>query len=249
MAAPTSCRALGIASCSCLVLFTNLLTHLSQVSAAVDALDSVVLCATEAGVSAKYAKKVLKRLQRQLDIILTPARPAAEMLHLTHAAASPEQQAADQLPHPEQPHINGSQDPVSRAAAQPSSHAAENGIQQHARTGVKAQASMAPVAQPLAPLPLRKAPPPGFVRVPKQHTQQPLQGRPAWTPVTVPAAPAQLVVPPRSSAMPQTLMQPNGPAVRAASPVQQVGHCPLVALLRAALFSATIQCFSAAMFA
>ena len=45
---------------------------------AAEVLEAAVMSATEAGVSAKYAKKVLKRLQRQLDSILAPeATPAA----------------------------------------------------------------------------------------------------------------------------------------------------------------------------
>ena len=203
-----------------------------QVSAVADGLDTIILSATEAGVSAKYAKKVLKRLQRQLDIIRNPAKPSAETAPSPPAAEAPEQEPAEHRPLAEQPHSNGSRDFVAQPAAPPRPQISENGAQQHARPGVKIQAQvpLVPMVQPLAPPPARKAPPPGFVRLPKQSPQQSLQGKPAWTPVKLPAASGLPVVPPRSSAMPQTHMQPNGPGVRAAPPVQQVRHLALAAM-------------------
>ena len=48
-----------------------------QVTTALGQLDAAAASAAEAGVSAKYAKKVLKRLQRQLDAILAPEMHAA----------------------------------------------------------------------------------------------------------------------------------------------------------------------------
>ena len=201
-----------------------------------DGLDTIILSATEAGVSAKYAKKVLKRLQRQLDIIRNPAKPSGEMLHSAPAAEAPEQPAEQQLL-PEQQHINGSRKPVAEPAPPPRPQMTANGIQQHARPGVKIQTQVpvVPVARPLAQPPARKAPPPGFVRLPKQSPPQPLQGKPAWTPVKLPAASGQPVVPPRSSALPQAQLQPNGPGVRAVPPAQQVRHLALVAIPRACL--------------
>ena len=214
-----------------------LLMCLWQVSAAVDGLDTIILSATEAGVSAKYAKKVLKRLQRQLDIIRNPAKPSAEMVHSAPAAEAPKQEPAEQHMGPEQPHMNGSREPVAERAPPARPQMTANGIQQHARPGVKIQTQVpvVPVARPLGQPPARKAPPPGFVRLPKQSHPQPLQGKPAWTPVKLPAASGQPVVPPRSSALPQAQLQPNGPGVRAVPPAQQVRHLPLVAIPRACL--------------
>ena len=233
LAVSTSCSA-TCSGWSDMVHTSEGLCSCSQVSSALDVLDSTILSATEAGVSAKYAKKVLKRLQRQLDVILTPVRPSAEVVRSVPAAEIPEQEAGDPHPQAEQPHVNGSRNPVAQPTALPRVHVAENGIQQHARPGVKAPT--APMAQHQGPPPVRKAPPPGFVRASKQSPQQPLPGKPAWAPVKLPAVSAQPVVPPRSPAMAQAPMQPNGP-VRGVPPMQQVGHCPLVDVLRACLCS------------
>lgn len=69
---------------------------MSQMSAAVDDLETLIGVATEVGVSAKYAKKVLKRLQRQLELAISPpqAQPSAP------SSAAPPTSEAPSVPGP-----------------------------------------------------------------------------------------------------------------------------------------------------
>lgn len=214
------------------------MTSWLQVSAAVDALDTIILSATEAGVSAKYAKKVLKRLQRQLGSILAPAAPRAEIVQSVPAAESAKQQAADQHPPGVQLHVNGTHKPVTKLAEQPDPsasltqpavhnaqsglHVMQNGSQQHARPEVKPLAPQVSVRQPPALLPVRKAPPPGFVKVAKQPLQQLPSGKPAWPLAKAPVLSTQPVVPPRPVATTHPPVQPNALPARASQPVPQV---------------------------
>ncbi|CAL8467651.1 g7189 [Coccomyxa elongata] len=83
----------------------------SQMSAAVDDLETLIGMATEVGVSAKYAKKVLKRLQRQLELAISPpqVQPSAP------SAAAPPTSEAPNVPGPDK--LEGQQQQQQRAPA------------------------------------------------------------------------------------------------------------------------------------
>ena len=159
-----------------------------QVTAAAEMLETAAMNATEAGVSAKYAKKVLKRLQRQLDSILAPEAPPAAPAQPESAPSKAQVPAAEQQPQAEHSQANGrlghEAAPVSQPSERPAAsgrHAAQNGIiQQHARAEPKVQVYM---NQPrVMPPTVRKAPPPGFMSS-QQQPQQPPQGKQPWPPV------------------------------------------------------------------
>ena len=196
-----------------------------------DALDTIIVSATEAGISAKYAKKVLKRLQRQLGSILAPAAPRAEVVPSVPAAKPAKQQAADQHPAAVQPHINGTHKPVTKLAEQADSsasltqpavhnalsgsHVMQNGSQQHSRPEVKPLAPQVCVRQPPTPLLVRKALPPGFVKIAKQSPQQLPLAKPAWPLAKAPVPPTQHVLPSRP-------LQTNALPAQASPPMPQV---------------------------
>ena len=137
--------------------------------------------------SAKYAKKVLKRLQRQLDAILAPEVPAAAPLQLEPAIpCSPMQQA-------EQPQSIGMPE-APQGAAQAAERPAPSGsvlprhgidIQLPAQGESKGQQGHVPMQHPPVSLPASTSGPPGFGTAPQQ------QGRAAAPPVKAVSAAAE----------------------------------------------------------
>ena len=160
--------------------------------------------------SAKYAKKVLKRLQRQLDAILAPEMPAAAPAQLEPVSPCTMMQQA------EQPQSIGTPDAlqgVAQAAERPASPGSvlpHISIQLPAQGESKGQGGHVPVQHPPVSLPASMAGPPGFGKAPQQ------QGRPTAPPVKAVSAAAE------PAASQQKPPAPNVPPAWAAPLPRQV---------------------------
>ena len=186
-----------------------------QVSAALGHLDAAAASAAEAGVSAKYAKKVLKRLQRQLDAILAPEVPAAAPVQPEPGMQCSIVQQAEQ---PQSSSMPEARQGKAQAVERPGSSGID--IQLPVQAESKGQGAHVLKHHPPVSPPASTSGPPGFGKAPQQ------QGRTAVPPVKAVSVAAE------PAASQQKPPVPNVPPAWAAPLPRQVSSLSLAQLLK-----------------
>lgn len=203
-----------------------------QMSAAVDDLETGIGVATEVGVSAKYAKKVLKRLQRQLEAALNPpAHPPPERSSSAQPTNdAPSAPLSDKLrepaPQKQQPQpqpLAGARSRPPAAAAQPAPRPAHAPQQPPPPMGSAWGGASGQVVQGAAGTPPPLAPRPATANGPLPHVSTP-----PLPPLklAVPERPREHAVPPSQLPAPAPGPQPRRISPPPPPPPQVQSHLP-----------------------